>query len=150
MQSRPGPRRIQSERSRCCAWWVVSLTGRDLAGRRGKTHACLQERSGVIGRVRETWRSPQDRGLVSQYEAQDPEQDLADHINALERLVSPDRDGRLKELRDIMERRNLEAHATLFWHGPPGARHPAIPSSATEVLRRLPADIERDFANGDC
>jgi hypothetical protein len=78
--------------------------------------------------------------------------DLADHINALERLVSPvaDRDGRLKELHDVMEHRNLQAHATLFWHGPPGARHPAIPLGATEALRRLPADIESDFANEDC
>ena len=78
--------------------------------------------------------------------------DLTDHIRALERLVSPvaDQDSRLKELRDVMERRNLQAHATLFWHGPPGARHPAIPPSATEALRRLPADIEPDFANEDC
>jgi hypothetical protein len=47
--------------------------------------------------------------------------DLADHINVLERLVSPvaDQDVRLEELRDVMERRNLGAHATLFWHGPP-------------------------------
>ncbi len=78
--------------------------------------------------------------------------DLTDHINALEGLVSPvaDPTGRLKELREIMERRNLQAHATLFWHGPPGARHPVIPPSATEALRRLPADIEADFANEDC
>jgi hypothetical protein len=77
--------------------------------------------------------------------------DFADHINALERLVFPvaDQDGRLKELHDIMERRNLEAHATLFWHGPPGARHPVIPPRATEALRRLPADIQSDFTNED-
>jgi hypothetical protein len=41
---------------------------------------------------------------------------LADYLNALERLISPlaDQDDRLKELRAITERRNLEAHATVF------------------------------------
>jgi len=48
---------------------------------------------------------------------------LADHLNALERLISPfaDRGSRLKDLGEIMERRNLRALATLFWRGPPGA-----------------------------
>ncbi|MFL5266281.1 MAG: hypothetical protein ACJ8AH_06710 [Stellaceae bacterium] len=79
-------------------------------------------------------------------------QNLADHLNALERLISPsvDQDSRLKELREIMERGNLEAHATLFWRGPAGAQQPSIPSAATAALRRLPADIEPDFANEDC
>ena len=78
--------------------------------------------------------------------------ELADHLNALERLISPfaDQDSRLEELREIMERRNLEAHATLFWRGPPGVRQPSIPSAATAALRRLPVDIERDFAKDDC
>ncbi len=78
--------------------------------------------------------------------------DLTDHLNALERLISPfaDQDRRLKELRDIMERRNLRAHATLFWRGLPGAPYPSIPSAATAALCRLPADIEPDFANEDC
>src|SRR5207248_395995 len=50
-----------------------------------------------------------------------PGKDLAEHLNALERLVAPfgDQDSRLKELRDIMERRNLQAHVTFFWRGPP-------------------------------
>ena len=77
--------------------------------------------------------------------------DLADHLNALEKLISPfaDQDSRLKELREIIERRNLEAHATVFWRGPPGTQHPSIPSAATAALRRLPADLEPDFANED-
>jgi hypothetical protein len=75
--------------------------------------------------------------------------DLADHLNVLERLVAPfgDQDSRLKELRDIMERKNLQAHVTFFWRGPRGTQHP---SAATAALRRLPADIEPDFANEDC
>jgi hypothetical protein len=47
--------------------------------------------------------------------------DLADHFSALERLIAPfgDQDSHLKELRDIMNRRNLQAHVTFFWRGPP-------------------------------
>lgn len=78
--------------------------------------------------------------------------DLADHVDVLNRLVSPvtGRDGRLIELRGVMERRKLQAHATLFWHCPQGARHPQISPNSIEALRRLPADIESDFANEDC
>jgi hypothetical protein len=78
--------------------------------------------------------------------------DLVDHLSALERLIAPfgDQDNRLKELRDIMERGNLQAHVTCFWRGPPGAHEPSIPSVAIAALRRLPADIEPDFATEDC
>ena len=74
--------------------------------------------------------------------------DLADHLDALVRLIFPfaDQDKRLKELRDIMERENLQAHVTFFWRGPPGANQPSIPSVVTGALHRLPADIEADFA----
>jgi hypothetical protein len=78
--------------------------------------------------------------------------DLADHLGALERLVAPfgDQENRLRELRDVMERRNLQIHVTFFWRGSPGAQYPSIPSAATAALRRLSADIEPDFANEDC
>jgi Domain of unknown function (DUF4279) len=78
--------------------------------------------------------------------------DIGDHLSALERLISPfgDQNNRLKELRDIMERRNLQAHVTVFWRGPPGGKHPTIPSIATATLRRLPADIEADIETADC
>jgi uncharacterized protein DUF4279 len=81
-----------------------------------------------------------------------PSKDLADHLNALERLIVPfgDPGDRLKQLRDIMKRENLTAHVTCFWRGPPGAQKPSIPSVATTALRRLPADIEPDFDNEDC
>jgi hypothetical protein len=81
-----------------------------------------------------------------------PSTDLADHLSVLDRLVAPfgDQDNLLKELRDIMGRRNLQAHVSLFWRGPPGTQHPSVPSVATAALRRLPADIEPDFANEDC
>lgn len=76
-----------------------------------------------------------------------PSKDLADHLDALVRLISPFADqDRLRELRDIMQRENLQAHVTAFWRGPPGANQPSIPSVVTGALRRLPADIEADFA----
>jgi hypothetical protein len=78
--------------------------------------------------------------------------DLADHFNVLERLVAPfgDQGTRLKELRDIMENRNLQAHVTFFWRGPPGVQRPSIPPIAAATLRRLPADIEPDVDTEDC
>jgi hypothetical protein len=77
--------------------------------------------------------------------------DLADHFNVLERLVAPfgDQDTRLKELRSIMENRNLQAHVTFFWRGPFGVQRPSIPPIATATLRRLPADIEPDVDTED-
>lgn len=74
--------------------------------------------------------------------------DLMDHLNMLERLIAPfgDQDNRLKKLREIMERANLQAHVTCFWRGPPGAHKPLLPSLAITALRQLPADIQPDFA----
>jgi hypothetical protein len=78
-----------------------------------------------------------------------PGNDLADHLDALVRLILPfaDADQRLKELREIMEREHLQAHVTCFWRGPTGAPEPSIPFKVAKSLKRLPADIEVDFAN---
>ena len=78
-----------------------------------------------------------------------PGNDLTDHLDALVRLIFPFAvaDERLKELRDIMAREDLEAHVTCFWRGPPGSPEPSIPFSMTDSLGRLPADIDMDFAN---
>ena len=45
-----------------------------------------------------------------------PSKDLIDHLRALDTLIAPfgDQDNRLKELRKIMARRNLQAHVTFF------------------------------------
>jgi hypothetical protein len=77
-----------------------------------------------------------------------PSKDLADHLDALVRLLFPfgDQDRRLKEIRDIMKRENLQAHVTCFWRGPSDANQPSIPSVVSGALHRLPADIEVDFA----
>ena len=55
--------------------------------------------------------------------------DVVDHLNALERIIAPfgDQDNRLNEIRDIMQRKNLQAHVTFFWRGRAGAKHPSIP-----------------------
>lgn len=81
-----------------------------------------------------------------------PSKDLIDHLRALDTLIAPfgDQDNRLKELRKIMDLRNLRAHVTFFWRGPPDTPYPSVPSVSTAVLQRLPADIEPDFANEDC
>jgi hypothetical protein len=78
--------------------------------------------------------------------------DLADHLHVLVTLIVPfaDQDRRLRELRDIMKREDLQAHVTCFWRGPPGADQPSISSLVTGTLDRLPADIEIDFATEDC
>src|SRR6266446_1912816 len=49
--------------------------------------------------------------------------DLGEHLGALERLISPfaDNGRRLRALREIMDRRNLQAHVTCFWRGVAGA-----------------------------
>ena len=76
-----------------------------------------------------------------------PSKDLGDHLDALIRLIAPFADDgkRLRTLREIMERENLQAHVTCFWRGFPGAKEPAIPSVATEAFGRLGAGIETDF-----
>ena len=81
-----------------------------------------------------------------------PSKDLADHLNALERLIAPfgDQDSRLKALRDIMERKNLQARVTFFWRGPPDTQCPGVSPVATATFGRLPADIEPDIDIEDC
>ena len=113
------------------------------AYRKGQTYRSGPHGPDVIGRTG-VWYFSTRRKI--------PSKNLVDHLNALDRLIAPfgDEDNRLKELRDIMERRNLQAHVTFFWRGPPGTQHPSVPSTAIAALQRLPADFEPDFANEDC
>jgi Domain of unknown function (DUF4279) len=80
-----------------------------------------------------------------------PSKDLSDHLDALTRLIAPFADDgkRLRTLREIMERKNLQAHVTCFWRGFSGAEKPSIPSIATETFTRLGADFETDFDTED-
>ncbi len=113
------------------------------AYRKGQTYRSGPHGPDVTGRTG-VWYYSTKRKTMSK--------DLADHLNMLERLVAPfgDQGARLNELRDIMGNRNLQAHVTFFWRGPPGAQHPSIPPIATATLRRLPADIEPDVDTEDC
>jgi hypothetical protein len=109
------------------------------AYRKGQTYRSGPHGPEVIGKTG-VWYFSTRRKIQSK--------DLADHLGVLERLVAPfgDQDHRLKEIRAIMQRENLQAHVTCFWRGSPGAEKPSIPSIAIAGLRRLPADIEPDFA----
>jgi hypothetical protein len=113
------------------------------AYRKGETYRSGPHGPDVTGRTG-VWFFSTRRKVLSK--------DLIDHLHALDTLIAPfgDQDNRLKALRDIMERKNLQAHVTFFWRGPPGTPSPSVPSVSTAVLQRLPADIEPDFANEDC
>jgi hypothetical protein len=113
------------------------------AYRKGQTYRSGPHGPDVTGRTG-VWYFSTRRKVLSK--------DLSDHLNALDTLIAPfgDQENRLKELRDVMKRRNLQAHVTFFWRGPPGTPYPSVPSVATAVLRRLPADIEADFDYEDC
>ena len=78
-----------------------------------------------------------------------PGNDLTNHLDALLKLIFPfaDADKRLKELRDIMKRADLEAHVICFWRGPPSAAIPSIPLNVTASLQQLPIYLDADFAN---
>jgi len=111
--------------------------------RKGETHRAGPHGPDVVGKTG-VWFLSTRRKI--------PSEDLADHLNVLERLIAPfgDQDTRLKALRDIMERMNLQARVTFFWRGPPGAECPGISPVATATFRRLPAKIEPDIDIEDC
>lgn len=73
--------------------------------------------------------------------------ELSDHLERLVALIFPfaEGDDRLRALRDIMKREDLQAHVTCFWRGPHGSTPPSIPSRVVHSFSRLPADIEKDF-----
>ena len=77
---------------------------------------------------------------------------MADHPNVLEWLISPfaDQHNHLKEPREIMERRNLKAHATLFWRGPAEAQQPYSLGRDCGAASAAGGNIELDFANENC
>ena len=52
---------------------------------------------------------------------------------------------RLERLKMVMEKRNLRAVVTLFWHGAPGAKHPPLPRTLLTIFRAFSIEIEMDF-----
>jgi hypothetical protein len=80
-----------------------------------------------------------------------PSKDLRYHLDEIICLTAPlaDGDKRLRTLREIMERKILQAHVTCFWRSCPGVEKASIPSVATEAFARLGAGFETDFGTED-
>jgi hypothetical protein len=63
-----------------------------------------------------------------------------DHQIAIARFF-----GRLNRLRMVLQKRNLCATLTLFWHGSAGAKPPTIPRALLAVFKLFSIEIEMDF-----
>lgn len=72
---------------------------------------------------------------------------LDDHISYLIGLLwpTPDKIERLIDLRQIIAKRGLKAHVTLFWHGRPRGKKPTVHPFLADFFEILPADIQLDF-----
>jgi hypothetical protein len=99
---------------------------------------CAGSRSGnLVGRTGIWWLST--RKLVNS-------SSLDDHLRHLVELVCPtDHPGRLRQLRQEIEREGAQAHVTCFWHGPHGARAPIVSAEFRAAFANLSAEIETDF-----
>jgi hypothetical protein len=53
--------------------------------------------------------------------------------------------GRLNRLKAVLQKRNLSATLTLFWHGSAGAKPPTIPRALLTVFKLFSIEIEMDF-----
>lgn len=76
-----------------------------------------------------------------------PGNDLIHHLTFLLSILlpAPGDVQRLATLRDLVKKRDLEAHVTCFWHGKHGARKPVIPPLMSQIFNLIPADIQNDF-----
>ncbi len=72
---------------------------------------------------------------------------LEDHLGYIFRMLfMPGGDVlRLAAFLDLIKKKNLKAHLTVFWHGPAHAKKPSLPPAVEELLKVIPADIEVDF-----
>ena len=108
------------------------------AYRKGEPYFAGSRTGYILGRTGLWYLST--KGLV-------PVPDAAEHLTYLIRLVygSSEDLRQVTELRELMDRDGLEASASLFWHGGPGAQEPAIPQSVERTIEAIPAQFERDF-----
>jgi len=76
---------------------------------------------------------------------------LDDHLRYIfKAVVLPAGDAlRFPKLHNLLRRKNLKAHLTIFWHGPPKAKKPPIPPMFAGIFGMLPADIQVDFDTDD-
>jgi Domain of unknown function (DUF4279) len=72
---------------------------------------------------------------------------LTDHLAFLARLLQPGSGEAvpLPRLQHLLRRRSLRVSVSCFWHGSGGAKKPSVPRSITDLLKRIPAEIETDF-----
>lgn len=72
---------------------------------------------------------------------------LDDHLGYILRMLfMPSGDAaRLFAFRDLLKKKNLKAHLTVFWHGRAGSKKPVLSPSVEALLKVLPADIQVDF-----
>src|ERR1700756_1465252 len=52
---------------------------------------------------------------------------------------------RLERLGVVIEKRNLKATISMFWHGSAGAKPPSIPRQLLAIFKLISIDIEQDF-----
>ena len=80
-----------------------------------------------------------------------PGSELMDHIGFLLYLLFPAPGDlhRIIALSDLIKKRNLESHVTLFWHGKSGARKPTIPQVVPKIFDLISADVQTDFDSED-
>lgn len=76
-----------------------------------------------------------------------PGNELPHHIEFLLSLFlpSPGNVERLAAIRDLLKKKEMQAHVTVFWHGKNGARKPTIPEVIYQIFDLIPADIQTDF-----
>ncbi len=70
---------------------------------------------------------------------------LSDHIEWLLGKIAPNQE----KLTRFIEQNALHAVMSCFWHGPPGTRPPIVPRQALDMLEKIPAKLEEDFATDD-
>jgi hypothetical protein len=73
---------------------------------------------------------------------------LVEHLHFLIVALSPNPTRllwKLKRLESIINKRNLRAAVTLFWHGASGAKSPSLPNEYLAIFSSFSMDVEKDF-----
>ncbi|HEY5208852.1 MAG TPA: DUF4279 domain-containing protein [Stellaceae bacterium] len=99
---------------------------------RGPDRATLTGKTGV-------WFFATDKVIASN--------EFDDHLSFIVNLLITPRNKfvPLVKLRDLIKRKQFEAHVSCFWFGRSGAKKPSLPNSLKDFFGLIPADIEIDF-----
>jgi|HubBroStandDraft_1064217.scaffolds.fasta_scaffold243930_2 hypothetical protein len=71
---------------------------------------------------------------------------LGEHLTIVRKFLDPER---TDELHELLRREHLTATLTCFWHGGRNATPPSVPGDIKDLLSKLPATIETDFATDE-